>query len=88
MRVAIIGGGISGRAIERALTARGVAAELFPRSNGFDVLRPVAARSLGAADVVVEVTGILSTRKRVTTDFFTRSTRAVGEAARAAVFVR
>ena len=83
MRVVVVGGGASGRAIERAIVNRSGSAELFSRSTGFDVLRDDAAEHLGPADVIVEATGHFTTSRKVATDFFTRSTRAVAAAARA-----
>lgn len=83
MRVAVVGGGSSGRAIRRALTKRGATAALFSRSTGFDVLTDDAATRLGDAEVIVEATGRFTISRRAATDFFTRSTRAVAEAARA-----
>jgi uncharacterized protein YbjT (DUF2867 family) len=83
VRVAIVGGGLSGRAIERAIVRQGASAELFSRSTGFDVLRDNAVERLGQAEVIVEATGRFTTSRKVATDFFTRSTRAVASAARA-----
>ena len=83
VKVAIVGGGLSGRAIERAIVRQGATAELFSRSTGFDVLRDNAVERLGQAEVIVEATGRFTTSKKVATDFFTRSTRAVASAARA-----
>ena len=83
MKVAIVGGGLSGRAIERAIVRQGATAELYSRSTGFDVLRDNAIQRLGQADVIVEATGRFTTSKKVATDFFTRSTRAIATAARA-----
>lgn len=83
MRVAVVGGGASGRAIQRALTERGATAELFSRSTGFDVLTDDAAARLGDAEVIVEATGRFTISRKAATDFFTRSTRAVAGAARA-----
>jgi hypothetical protein len=83
VRVAIVGGGLSGRAIERALVDRGSTAKLFSRSTGFDVLRDDATGHLGQPDVIVEATGHFTMSKKIATDFFTRSTRAVAAAARA-----
>lgn len=83
MRVAVVGGGASGRAIHRALTERGATAELFSRATGFDVLRDDAVARLGDAEAIVEATGRFTISRRAATDFFTRSTRAVAEAARA-----
>lgn len=84
MRVAVVGGGVSGTAIARAITAQGVDAQLFSRSTGFDVLRDDAVARLTPADVIVEATGQFTTSKKRATDFFVRSTRAVAAAARAA----
>lgn len=83
MRVAVVGGGASGTAIHRALTARGATAELFSRTTGFDILRDDANACLGDAEAIVEATGRFTISRRAATDFFTRSTRAVAGAARA-----
>ena len=83
MKVAIVGGGLSGQAIERAMAKHGATPKLFSRSSGFDVLRDNAVERLGRADVIVEATGRFTTSKKVATDFFTRSTRAIAAAARA-----
>lgn len=83
MRVAIIGGGLSGRAIERAVTALGGSVDMLSRSTGFDVLDDGAAARLEPYEVIVEATGHFTTSKRVATDFFTRSTRTVAAATRA-----
>ena len=82
MKVAVIGGGLSGRAIQRAIVKQGATAGLFSRSTGFDVLRDNAAERLGQADVIVEAMGCFTTSRKVATDFFTRSTRTVAAAAR------
>ena len=84
MQVAVVGGGVSGNAIVRAITAHGVEAKLFSRSTGFDVLHDDAAARLAFADVIVEATGQFTTSRKRATDFFVRSTRAVAAAARAA----
>lgn len=81
-RVAVVGGGPSGRAIERALVAHGATVEMFSRTTGFDVLRDDAVGRLGQADVIVEATGQFAMSRKAATDFFTRSTRAVATAAR------
>lgn len=83
MRVAVVGGGASGRAIHRALTERGATAGLFSRTTGFDILCDDATARLGDAEVIVEATGRFAISRRAATDFFTRSTRAVAGAARA-----
>jgi hypothetical protein len=84
LQVAVVGGGLSGNAIAQAITARGVDAQLFSRSTGFDVLRDDAVARLAFADVIVEATGHFTTSRKRATDFFLRSTRAVSAAARAA----
>ena len=83
MKVAIVGAGDSGKAIKRALQATGAQVTLHSRRTGFDVLRDDGAAALSGADVIVEATGRFTTSKRVATDFFTRSTRAVSAAANA-----
>lgn len=83
MQVAVVGGGLSGKAIERALIERGATVELFSRSTGFDVLRDNATEHLRQFDVIVEATGHFTMSKKAATDFFTRSTRAIAAAARA-----
>ena len=83
MDVAVVGGGLSGRAIEHALTRRGATVEMFSRSTGFDVLRDDATRRLGHAEVIVEAAGRFTISRRSATNFFTRSTRAIASAARA-----
>ena len=82
MRVAVVGGGISGRAIHRALTERGATTELFSRATGFDVLRDDAIARLADAEVIVEATGRFTISRKAATDFFTRSTRAIAAASR------
>lgn len=83
MLVAVVGGGLSGNAIARAITARGAEAQLFSRSTGFDVLTDDAVARLAAADVIVEATGQFTTNRKKATDFFVRSTKAIAGAARA-----
>ena len=83
MRAAVVGGGPSGRAIERALRERGASVELVSRSTGFDVTHDDAQARLGGAEVIVEATGRFTTSRRVATDFFTRSTRAIAATANA-----
>ncbi|WP_440696183.1 3-beta hydroxysteroid dehydrogenase [Clavibacter nebraskensis] len=82
MQVAVVGGGISGAAIARAVEERGGEARLLSRSTGFDVLRDDARAAIAGADAVVEATGLFTTSARRATRFFTGSTRAVGGAAR------
>ncbi len=82
MRIAIVGGGISGRAIEQAVINRGATPQLFSRSTGFDVLHDDATRRLAGFDAIIEATGTFTTSKKTATEFFTRSTRALAAAAR------
>ncbi|WP_309338909.1 SDR family oxidoreductase, partial [Actinomyces oris] len=81
VKVAVVGAGDSGKAIKRALQAAGAQVTLHSRRTGFDVLHDDGAVALSGADVIVEATGRFTTSKRVATDFFTRSTRAVSAAA-------
>lgn len=82
MHAAVVGGGMSGAAISRALAARGCTVRQLSRSTGFDVLRDDATAALAGTDVVVEATGRFTTSRKRATTFFTRSTRAVSAAAR------
>ncbi len=83
MRVAIIGSGVAGRAVERALRGSGepVEVSLHSRSRGFDLVAPGAASLLPPADVYVEATGTAAMGAAAATRFFTRSTQVVAEAA-------
>ncbi|GAA0963887.1 SDR family oxidoreductase [Frigoribacterium faeni] len=82
MRVAVIGGGVSGNAIVRAVEARGCSATRLSRSTGFDVLRDDARAALAGADVIIEATGRFTTNRKKATAFFTGSTRALSLASR------
>lgn len=84
MSVAIIGGGISGEAVRRALERRGTATSLLSRSTGFDVLRDDAELALDGVEAVVEITGITTGSRDKATEFFTTSTARIAEGARAA----
>lgn len=81
MRLGVVGGGISGAAISRAVEARGCSVTQLSRSTGFDVLRDDATAALAGADVIIEATGQFTTSRRAATQFFTGSTRAIGRAA-------
>ncbi|TPG05166.1 SDR family oxidoreductase [Curtobacterium flaccumfaciens] len=85
MRVAIVGGGISGNAIKRAVEKRGGEALLLSRKNGLDLLKDDAAKRLEAtgADAIVEAAGHFTMSGKVAKDFFTKSTKAVTAAAHA-----
>ncbi|MGC5616907.1 3-beta hydroxysteroid dehydrogenase [Georgenia sp. Z1491] len=83
MRVAIVGGGISGRAIQRAVTDRGGAAVQLSRSTGYDVICHNPLEHLRGYDVIIEAASRFTTSARAATDFFTRSTTAVARAANA-----
>lgn len=80
MHAVVVGGGISGKAIADAVAARGCTVTQLSRSTGFDVLLDDVDAALGDADVVIEATGLFTTSRRRATDFFTRSTRAIGAA--------
>lgn len=81
MEAVVIGGGVSGQAIQHALTMHGVRVRLLSRSSGFNVLTDDATRALGAADAVVEATGTQAMGRKSATDFFTRSTQNIGDGA-------
>jgi uncharacterized protein YbjT (DUF2867 family) len=81
MKVAIVGGGRSGRAIQRAMSTRRLEASMFSRSTGFDVLKDDAAASLAGFDVIVEATSLFTLSSKAAVSFFTRSTHAIGAAA-------
>ena len=80
VQVAIIGGGASGRAIQRSVERRGAEARLLSRSSGFDVLHDDVSAAIGDADVVVEAAGVFTTSRAKAAAFFTASTRAVAAA--------
>lgn len=85
MNVAIIGSGRLAQSVRLALEAGGVSAQCHSRSTGFDVLRAdERTASLGHVDTVVEATDIFTQDSATARDFFTRSTRAINAAARAA----
>ena len=81
MQVAVVGGGMSGDAIVRAVEERGCAVTRLSRSTGFDVLRDDARAALAGADVIIEATGQFTTNRKKATAFFTGSTRALSAAA-------
>jgi len=81
MQVAVVGGGMSGDAIVRAVEARGCSVTRLSRSAGFDVLRDDARAALSGADVIIEATGHFTTNRKQATAFFTKSTRALSAAA-------
>ncbi|MPV51291.1 NADH(P)-binding protein [Pseudactinotalea sp. HY160] len=83
MKVAIIGAGVSGRAIARELTGRGVDARTYSRSSGFDVTQAGTAARIPAVDAVVEATGTVAMGGRAAGEFFTASTRTAAAVARA-----
>jgi len=79
MRVVIVGGGASGAAIQRACENQGMTATQVSRSTGFDV----TASSLPSveADVVIEATNIVTTKREAAVEFLTQSTRTVSKLA-------
>ena len=82
MRVAVVGGGVSGKAIRHALENGGTRVTMHSRRTGFDVLRDDAVAVLAGADAIVEASGRFTTGKKAATDFFTRSTRAISSSVR------
>ena len=83
MRVAIIGRGEAGHAIDRAMTAQGIETLLLSRSSGFDLFDPAGYERLGKLDAVVEATGTNAINGKAAIDFFTRSTKATAELVKA-----
>lgn len=81
MIVAIIGGGVSGAAIARAVREQGAEPRLLSRSRGFDVLRDDAGAVLAGVDAVIEASGSFTLSKKKAVRFFTGSTSAIGTAA-------
>lgn len=81
MRVAVVGGGVSGAAIRGALTARGAKVRMLSRTMGFDVLHDDVEAALAGVDAVVEASGRFTLSRAKATEFFTRSTRRIGRAA-------
>ncbi len=83
MTVAIIGGGISGAAIQRGCEAYGMETRMFSRSTGFDVLRDDATRALEGAEVIIDAAARFTTSRKVATDFFTRCSSSIAAASNA-----
>ena len=81
MQVAMVGGGMSGDAIVRAVEERGHTVTRLSRSTGFGVLRDDALAALEGADVIIEATGQFPTNRKKATAFFTGSTSALSAAA-------
>ncbi|MDO5051634.1 MAG: 3-beta hydroxysteroid dehydrogenase [Pseudoclavibacter sp.] len=77
MLIAVVGGGRSGAAIQRALAERDARVRMLSPSTGFDALRDDAARALDGADAVIEAAGRFTLSRRRAVDFFTRSSRAL-----------
>lgn len=82
-KIAIVGGGISGQAIQLACQTRGLDAQLFSRSTGFDVLRDDARAALSGAEVIIDAAGRFTTSRRVATAFFTQTTMRLAAASNA-----
>lgn len=82
-KIAIVGGGISGQAIQRACQARGLEAGLFSRSTGFDVLHDDARTAFPDAEVIIDAAAHFTTSQRVATDFFTLATSRLAAASNA-----
>ena len=57
MRVAVVGGGTSGLAIQHAVEQRGAECVVMSRSTGFDVRDAQASDRLTEFDVVIEAVG-------------------------------
>ena len=82
-KIAIVGGGISGQAIQRACQARDLEAGLFSRSTGFDVLHDDARTAFPDAEVIIDAAAHFTTSQRVATDFFTLATSRLAAASNA-----
>lgn len=80
MRVAVVGGGTSGLAIQHAVEQRGAECVVMSRSTGFDVRDAQASDRLTEFDVVIEAVGGTFLRRRPAEEFFTTSTRTIARA--------
>ncbi|GAB2496819.1 SDR family oxidoreductase [Luteococcus sediminum] len=82
MRVAVVGGGTSGTAIQHAVEEWGTECVMMSRRTGFDIRDPRASDRLAGFDVVIEATGGTFLRRRPAVEFFTTSTRTIAQATR------
>ncbi|MFG3516298.1 SDR family oxidoreductase [Streptomyces bobili] len=85
MRVAVAGGtGLVGKYVVAELRAAGHVPVILARSHGVDLTTGVGlAEKLSGSDAVIDVTNIVTTRRRTAVDFFSRTTGHLISAARA-----
>ena len=83
MRVAVAGGtGLTGRHVAESLAAAGHEPVLLARSKGVDLVTGTGlAEALVAADAVVDVSNVTTTRREVSERFFTAATSHLRDAA-------
>jgi uncharacterized protein YbjT (DUF2867 family) len=84
MRVAVAGGtGLVGRHVVAELRAAGHAPVILARSHGVDLTTGAGlAEKLAGSDAVIDVANVVTTRKKVAVDFFSRATGHLISAAR------
>lgn len=81
MDVAVVGGGMSGDLIRRAVEARGGRARMLSRSTGFDVLQDDLVERAQGVGAIIEAAGRFTTSRRIASRFFSASTHTVASAA-------
>src|SRR5699024_3771984 len=74
-KIAVVGGGILGKAVESALERRGHDVIVLSKGTGFDVTEPKTMAPRSGIDAVVEATDVFTQKFDVARDFFTTSTR-------------
>lgn len=79
MKIAVVGGGRLGSAVESALLRGGHKVSVLSRRNGFDVTRPESLTPRAEFDGVVEATDVYTQKFDVARDFFTTSTRNINQ---------
>ncbi|MFJ8357209.1 SDR family oxidoreductase [Streptomyces sp. NPDC093984] len=84
MRVAVAGGtGLVGKHVVAELEAAGHRAVVLARSHGVELTTGVGLEEkLSGSDAVIDVTNIVTTRKKTAVDFFSRTTSHLLSAAR------
>ena len=84
MRVAVAGGtGVVGRRVVEALSAAGHSTVVLSRGRGVDlVTRKGLARAVSGAEVVIDVSNVITTRRAKSVRFFETATANLLEAAR------
>jgi uncharacterized protein YbjT (DUF2867 family) len=84
MRVAVAGGtGLVGRHVVAELRAAGHSPVILARSHGVDLTTGTClAEKLAGSDAVIDVANVVTTRKKVAVDFFSRATGHLISAAR------